>query len=283
LVFENEFTKLAGLGYWMIYPRLKIDLKKNQIIAEGLCCPPNNVSDEKCFIINTKNEKFLVEQIEFLPEPHGNFDWFFHHYVEKNARRFKFTFENKDLDRLVKSGIGINFGSKKTLEPFRIEDTFFYKEDNLPIPSSKNMLRTTRKANPLALWLIGFTIFVHLDRILKKYFKLPLTGFKNICDWGCGYGRLAHFITKFNEIKLTGLDIDYDNISWCQKNFPNSSFFTIKPNPPVNLKENEFDLIIGISVFTHLPEKLQFEWLKELKRLVVVAEKNSFNLKSKNL
>jgi len=258
---------LASLGYWIFFPWPKIDLKENKIIAEGLCCPPKNITDEECFIINTNNKKLLVEQIEFLPEPLKDSDWFFHQYAGKNTKRFKFTFENKKLDELVKSGFGINYGSKKTLEPFRIEDTFFYKEDNLPVPYSKNILRIATIDSAETFRLVGFTIFVHLDIILRKYFQKSITDFKNVCDWGCGCGRLTRYLTKYNEIKLTGLDVDYDNIKWCQNNLLNSSFLTIKQNPPVLLNDNSFDLIIGISIFTHLPEKNQFEWLEELKRL----------------
>ena len=37
--------------------------------------------------------------------------------------------------------------------------------------------------------------------------------------------------------------------------------------PPLGYGDDAFDLIYSISVFTHLPEPMQFAWLEELKRV----------------
>ena len=45
-------------------------------------------------------------------------------------------------------------------------------------------------------------------------------------------------------------------------------FSTIEHNPPVIVENHSFDFIYSISVFTHLNEKMQLEWLKELSRIL---------------
>ena len=64
-----------------------------------------------------------------------------------------------------------------------------------------------------------------------------------------GIFRNENIFSKFKEINLTGIDIDNTNIEWCRRNLPHSSYFTIDPSPPTEIKEEKFDLIIEIEVF----------------------------------
>ncbi len=75
------------------------------------------------------------------------------------------------------------------------------------------------------------------------------------------------YFKDFNKTSFTGVDIDKDNIQRCRKNLPFGSYFEIPKYPPTTLPDSPFDLIIGISVFTHLKEENQFLWLKELHRI----------------
>jgi ubiquinone/menaquinone biosynthesis C-methylase UbiE len=68
--------------------------------------------------------------------------------------------------------------------------------------------------------------------------------------------------------QLHGCDIDNEAISWCQSNLQHiGEFSTNKPLPNLPYEDDYFDIVYSISVFTHLPEDMQFEWLNELKRV----------------
>lgn len=68
--------------------------------------------------------------------------------------------------------------------------------------------------------------------------------------------------------KLYGTDIDGEAIEWLKHHYAKFAKFTVAPHfPPTNFENQQFDLVFGISVFTHLPEEMQFQWLKELSRI----------------
>jgi len=46
-----------------------------------------------------------------------------------------------------------------------------------------------------------------------------------------------------------------------------ATFVDLPLHPPSSLKGAGFDLIVGVSIFTHLTETVQLEWLGELQRL----------------
>lgn len=69
--------------------------------------------------------------------------------------------------------------------------------------------------------------------------------------------------------KLYGTDIDTEAIQWCRQNYGALAVFeTNDPWPPLKYADNSFDFIYGMSVFTHLPEEMQFKWLEELNRIL---------------
>jgi ubiquinone/menaquinone biosynthesis C-methylase UbiE len=48
--------------------------------------------------------------------------------------------------------------------------------------------------------------------------------------------------------------------------------FSVNDNlPPLPFADSTFDLIYSISIFTHLPEDMQFAWLAELARVLVAG------------
>jgi SAM-dependent methyltransferase len=97
-----------------------------------------------------------------------------------------------------------------------------------------------------------------------------LSDFESVLDFGVGCGRVARRISELYPIKLIGADIDPEAIAWLQQNYaPRVGQFVLFPHmPPSDFKEEVFDLIYSISVFTHLNEKMQFSWLAELRRVV---------------
>ena len=92
-----------------------------------------------------------------------------------------------------------------------------------------------------------------------------------ILDWGCGPGRLIrHMPSLLAELKprLHGVDYNRKTIAWCQKTFPEIHFATNALAPPLDFADGCFDVIYGLSVFTHLSEASHARWLHELKRVL---------------
>ena len=92
---------------------------------------------------------------------------------------------------------------------------------------------------------------------------------KRILDFGCGAGRtLRHFVAEAAEAEIWGCDMDEPSISWLSEHLcPPFQIFLNDPQPPLDQPSSSFDLIWGISVFTHLTDSWS-SWLTELHRIL---------------
>jgi len=113
-----------------------------------------------------------------------------------------------------------------------------------------------------------------LENALSKIGK-NFDSFEKILDFGCGCGRILKWVDPKKNQKFYGTDIDAEMISWCKKSLTAMKFSTNDSMPPIKFDNSTFDFVYSISVFTHLDEKSQFEWLKELQR---VTKKNGIIL-----
>lgn len=89
-----------------------------------------------------------------------------------------------------------------------------------------------------------------------------------VLDFGCGPGRLIPaFNQAFPDGSVVGVDIDREAIGWASDAMDRNEFHVIDPLPPMPLDCLRFDLVIGLSVLTHLDENYQDAWLAELLRV----------------
>lgn len=94
------------------------------------------------------------------------------------------------------------------------------------------------------------------------------TQFSDVLDFGCGCGRVLLPLRKhLPQARFYGADSDAALIRWSRKHIPDAQFTHNGPEPPLPYADASFDLIYGLSVFTHLDERLQFLWLAELRRV----------------
>ena len=98
----------------------------------------------------------------------------------------------------------------------------------------------------------------------------PLRAARTILDFGCGPGRVISSIRDMHPTaQLFGSDIDPEAIEWAQANLRDVGEFRVNlPEPPLPFADEQFDLIYAISIFTHLPEEMQWPMLQELRRIL---------------
>lgn len=88
-----------------------------------------------------------------------------------------------------------------------------------------------------------------------------------ILDFGCGSGRVIRHFAKLGN-RMAGSDYNQELLDFCQETFRFAEFRHNELNPPTSWNDNEFSLIYLLSVFTHLDEVLQLEWLREFRRIL---------------
>ena len=106
-----------------------------------------------------------------------------------------------------------------------------------------------------------FRVGVSVSRELAGLFEIPVNG--RLLDFGAGYGRLTRFLPSFflngeilaSEIKPQAVDFLKKHIG-----IPG----IMHRAEPDSFPEEEFDGILALSVFTHLPEELFEAWLARL-------------------
>jgi FkbM family methyltransferase len=107
-----------------------------------------------------------------------------------------------------------------------------------------------------------------LDHIRRE---LPSIDNLAVMDFGCSSGRvLRHFLPEIREYgwKLTGVDVSARRIEWLRRNFPPEfQVYTGSVLPMLPFESNSFDVIYGLSVFTHM-KFLWDTWLLEMRRVL---------------
>ncbi len=92
----------------------------------------------------------------------------------------------------------------------------------------------------------------------------------DVLDFACGPGRvICDFQAHTRGCRLYGSDIDAEAIAWAQSHLADVASFSInRANAPSNFADNQFDVIYCVSLFTHLDERSQDEWLREMARIL---------------
>jgi SAM-dependent methyltransferase len=92
---------------------------------------------------------------------------------------------------------------------------------------------------------------------------------KSILEWGCGPARIIrHLPSIIPGNHIYGTDYNRETIEWCRNNIAGVEFSVNEINPPLNYPDSKFDLVYGLSVFTHLSTDNHFKWLDEIYRVM---------------
>ncbi len=103
-----------------------------------------------------------------------------------------------------------------------------------------------------------------IDSVIKYLPPAP-----QILDWGCGPARITrHLTTVCEDAIISACDTNTQTIHWNQQHIQHIHFVVQPPEPPLPFCNDQFDLIIGFSVFTHIPATEQQAWIAELHRIL---------------
>jgi trans-aconitate methyltransferase len=102
--------------------------------------------------------------------------------------------------------------------------------------------------------------------LCKVFSNSPI---QSILDWGCGVGRVTrHLPTHFPNANIVGADANPDCIQWLQNNIPEIQWIQSNAADRGETLFGKYDLIIALSVLTHLPASEQANWLNILHSLL---------------
>ncbi len=131
-----------------------------------------------------------------------------------------------------------------------------------PFPPRELMQNTTGLTNESDFASHGADFWITFSRLAPK----PLSEFLSILDFGCGCGRFARMFKGYTGY-IAGCDIDYRHIERCSDalGFIDAKLSSVRP--PIPFADSKFEAVISISIFTHLNESSQDQFLQELARV----------------
>jgi SAM-dependent methyltransferase len=93
---------------------------------------------------------------------------------------------------------------------------------------------------------------------------------RTILDFGCGVGRLFYALdaTLTDGQKMFGCDLNARAVSWCRDNVGYADVVQNSTRSGLPYSDGMFDVVVAVSVFTHLSLELQEFWAAEMRRII---------------
>jgi SAM-dependent methyltransferase len=260
--FGGELLRSMGTEPWCVDD---ISIVGDHIEIRGWAIAPRGDPSNAAFLLD--GEPFAEVSYPLERRDIGRLFWY-----APQSHRSGFTCRTplRRIERNMLEPYVFRYVDKRSGAPFNpLHDYFFYyqPEDRFAFPPGANRRRVHGAEIESAFRLEGYTTFVKLRQVLRERFGRDFTDFGSILDWGCGCGRMTRYFHWLPGARVTGIDIDAGNVEWCRANLGFGSFLAVPMHPPTPLDADRFDLLIGISIFTHLLEAETREWLGELQRI----------------
>jgi SAM-dependent methyltransferase len=141
-------------------------------------------------------------------------------------------------------------------------------DDGLPLPPGTLRAQVGPKHGDARYFLASGRRHAELIRSFLVEDGSSIEDVGALLDWGCGCGRVLRRWGGLPETHVCGCDIDPRMIDWCSRNLPFADVQVTELAPPLPYDDDTFDLIYAFSVFTHLTEPLQREWMRECLRIL---------------
>ncbi len=148
-----------------------------------------------------------------------------------------------------------------------VRDRFFPTEESSPFPSARLRYQVHGTVDRESFANVGQSVANDILTLIESAGR-DASQIRSVLDFGCGCGRVLRYLEpRLPNASFFGADIDPDAVTWCRAHLPFAEYALNRANPPMDFEDKSFDLIYGISVFTHLDEELQLSWLEELRRV----------------
>lgn len=150
----------------------------------------------------------------------------------------------------------------------RVHDRHACGPDGKPLPPPRlRLLVDGRSADSAHYLRVGRQMFEGIrGGVRLQGHELEELG--AVLDFGCGCGRVARHWSTVAGPELHGCDYNRELVAWCAGNLCHLRVTRNEPAPPLPYVSGSFDLIYALSVFTHLGDDLQREWLAEFRRVL---------------
>lgn len=135
------------------------------------------------------------------------------------------------------------------------------------LPDAERRFRVIGDRDLSGFLRVGATDAFRLKRAVERVMGTEFSGLSAVLDWGVGCGRVARHLAPTLRRGFYGCDIDSDNITWCRQHLP-GSYTASRLEPPLPYTSETFELVYGVSVFTHLRRPWEETWLRELHRVI---------------
>ena len=134
--------------------------------------------------------------------------------------------------------------------------------EQYPLPPPHLRERVSGNTDPDTFRRVGSSAASRLLGIIA------MTAAPEVLDWGCGPGRVAAHLTGVAGVSLHGCDPDAEAVAWCNEHLVPGRFAVSGLYPPLPYPDGSFDVVLAISVMTHLRRRTQLKWLAELARVL---------------
>ncbi len=104
-----------------------------------------------------------------------------------------------------------------------------------------------------------------VERVLEDA-GFPLAGAEHFLEFAAGYGRLTrHFVQRLPPSKVTVSDIDAGGVDFLRRHLGVDGFYSASTPDDLD-HQGRYDIIVVVSLFSHLPHRAWGPWLERLGR-----------------
>jgi ubiquinone/menaquinone biosynthesis C-methylase UbiE len=138
---------------------------------------------------------------------------------------------------------------------------------SVPLPPSILRFKVSESLSKQEFLSVGEGCADKIDSELVAGFECGQQ--QRVLDFGCGCGRILRWlIERHPRAEFHGADVDGELIAWCSQHLSRGRFVRTSAEPPLPYPAQYFDFVYCLSVFTHLSEAMQDDWLAELRRIL---------------